>query len=33
VLTALGADVGIRPAGTAAFVARLSGPDGSHVLR
>ena len=33
VLAALGADVEIRPAGTAAFVARLSGPNGSHVLR
>jgi hypothetical protein len=32
-LTALGADVEIRPAATAAFVARLSGPNGSHVLR
>lgn len=33
VLTALGANVEIRPAGAAAFVARLSGPNGSHVLR
>lgn len=32
-LTALGADVEIRPAATAAFVARISGPNGSHVLR
>lgn len=32
-LTALGADVEIRPAATAAFVARLSGPNGTHVLR
>jgi hypothetical protein len=32
-LTALGADVEIRPAATAAFVARLSGPNGSDVLR
>jgi len=32
-LTALGADVEIRPAATAAFVARLSGPKGSHELR
>ena len=32
-LTALGADVEIRPAATAAFAARLSGPNGSHVLR
>jgi hypothetical protein len=32
-LTALGADVEIRPAATAAFVARLSGPNGSHELR
>ena len=29
----LGFDVEIRPAATAAFVARLSGPNGSHVLR
>ncbi len=33
VLAALGADIEIRPAGTAAIVARLSGPNGSHVLR
>src|SRR5215469_17708875 len=33
VLTALGADVEIRPAATAAFVARLRGPNGSHPLR
>ena len=33
VLIALGADVEIRAAGAAAFVARLSGPNGSHVLR
>ena len=33
VLTALGANVEIRPAATAAFVARLSGPNGSHLLR
>jgi hypothetical protein len=32
-LTALGADVEIRPAATAGLVARLSGPAGSHVLR
>ena len=32
-LTALGTDVDIRPAGTAALVARLSGPNGSMVLR
>ena len=32
-LTALDADVEIRPAATAALVARLSGPNGSHVLR
>jgi hypothetical protein len=32
-LTALGADVEIRPSGTAAIVARLSGPNGSHLLR
>lgn len=32
-LTALGTDVEIRPAGTAAFIARLSGPNGSMVLR
>ncbi len=32
-LTALGADVEIKPAATAAFVARLSGPNGSHELR
>ena len=32
-LTALGADVEIRPAGTAALVARLSGPNGSMLLR
>lgn len=32
-LTALGADVEIRPAATAGFVARLRGPNGSHVLR
>ena len=32
-LTALGADVQIRPAPRAALIARLSGPDSSHVLR
>jgi hypothetical protein len=32
-LTAIGADVEIRPAATAALVARLSGPNGSHELR
>ena len=32
-LTALGADVEIRPAAAAALVARLSGPNGSTVLR
>lgn len=32
-LTALGADVEIRPAGTAALIARLNGPNGSTVLR
>jgi hypothetical protein len=32
-LTALGADVEIKPAATAAFIARLSGPKGSHELR
>jgi hypothetical protein len=32
-LTALGGDVEIKPAATGAFVARLSGPNGSHVLR
>jgi hypothetical protein len=32
-LTALGADVEIRPAGTAALIAHLSGPNGSMVLR
>ena len=32
-LTALGADVDIRPASTAALIARLSGPNGSMVLR
>jgi hypothetical protein len=32
-LTALGADVEITPAGTAALVARLSGPNGRTVLR
>jgi hypothetical protein len=32
-LTALGADVEIRPAATPALVARLSGPNGSHLLR
>jgi hypothetical protein len=32
-LTALGADVEIRPAATAALVARLSGPNGRHELR
>src|ERR1035437_9485736 len=32
-LTALGADVEIRPAATATLVARLSGPNGSQVLR
>jgi hypothetical protein len=32
-LTALGADVEIRPAAAAALVARLSGPNGSKVLR
>jgi hypothetical protein len=32
-LAALGADVEIRPAATAALVARLRGPDGSVVLR
>lgn len=32
-LTALGADVEIRPAGTVALIARLSGPNGSMVLR
>jgi hypothetical protein len=32
-LTALGADVEIKPAGTAALVARLSGPNGRTVLR
>ena len=32
-LTALGADVEIRPAASAALVARLSGPNGSKVLR
>ena len=32
-LTALSADVQIRPAAAAALIARLSGPNGSHVLR
>ena len=32
-LAALGADVEIRPAGTAALIAHLSGPNGSMVLR
>jgi hypothetical protein len=32
-LTALGTDVEIRPAGTPALIARLSGPNGSMVLR
>ena len=32
-LTAIGGDTEIRPAATAALVARLSGPNGSHVLR
>jgi len=32
-LTALGADVEIRPAGSAALIAHLSGPNGSIVLR
>jgi Glyoxalase-like domain len=32
-LTALGADVEIRPAATAALIARLNGPDGRMVLR
>ena len=32
-LAALGADVEIRPAAAAALVARLSGPNGSIVLR
>jgi hypothetical protein len=32
-LTALGADVEIRPAGTAALIADLSGPKGNMVLR
>ena len=32
-LTALGADVEIRPAGTAALIAHLNGPNGSTVLR
>ena len=32
-LTALGADVEIRPAAAAALVARLAGPNGSTVLR
>ena len=32
-LTALGADVQIRPAAAAALIARLSGPNGSMVLR
>jgi len=32
-LTALGADVEVRPAATAALVARLSGPKGSHEMR
>ena len=32
-LTALGADVEIRPAAAAALVARISGPNGSKVLR
>ena len=32
-LTALGADVEIKPAGTAALVARLSGPNGRSALR
>jgi len=32
-LTALDADVEIRPAGTAALIAHLSGPNGSMVLR
>ena len=32
-LTALGADVEIKPADTAALVARLSGPNGRTVLR
>ena len=32
-LTALGADVEIRPAAAAALIARLSGPNGSNVLR
>jgi len=33
VLAALGADVEIRPAAAAALVARISGPNGSRVLR
>ena len=32
-LTALGADVEIRPAGTATLIARLSGPNGTMMLR
>jgi Glyoxalase-like domain len=32
-LTALGADVEIRPAGTAALIARLSSPNGTMMLR
>ena len=32
-LTALGADVDIRPADIPALIARLSGPNGSMVLR
>ena len=32
-LTALGADVEIKPAGTAALVARLSGPNGHALMR
>jgi hypothetical protein len=32
-LTALGADIETKPAATPALVARLSGPNGSHVLR
>jgi hypothetical protein len=32
-LSALGADVEIKPAAAAALVARLSGPDGSAFLR
>jgi hypothetical protein len=32
-LTALGADVHIRPTAAAALIARLSGPNGSNVLR